>query len=280
MVFSRKTYAHILVLALGAWTGACGDGDGSGSPADGAAGGSVDGGSSAGSTGMISASKGGHVTEGSVSVDIPAGALSKDTKITANVVDSSKLPGAKLLVGDVYDLGPNGTKFLKPVTLTFDLVGAKFAEDEEPAIAYLAQDSWELLEDSAVKNGKVTATTTHFTFFGVVRHRAAAPMRTADAGPDSGSGNPGVAGSATCNGAGTDANHQCYEYHSPIPANIEMFKTQCADIIKGMLVTTCPSDKVGGCKVDEGGGTYSITWMYAMDPSEINCGKSGTVVSP
>ena len=120
---------------------------------------------------LITAAAGGTVSFGGMKADIPAGALATDTTITVQTVDVSTLPAPSTVVGAVYDLGPNGTTFSKPVKLTFDLDSTKLASDEVPSIAFVKAGAWELLPDSMIKDGKVVATTTHFTMFGVVKSK-------------------------------------------------------------------------------------------------------------
>jgi hypothetical protein len=120
----------------------------------------------------ITAAAGGSVSLGGLKADVPAGALASDTTITVRAVDVSTLPTPSEVVGPAYDLGPSGTTFSKPVTLTFDLDSTKLATGEVPHIAFVKAGAWELLADSMVKDGKVVATTTHFTVFGVVKQAA------------------------------------------------------------------------------------------------------------
>ena len=135
-----------------------------GSAPDGAAGGTT--------PFVITAAAGGAVSFGQMKADVPAGALAADTTLTARTLDVSTLPTPTAVIGAVYDLGPDGTTFSKPVTLTFDLDSTKLAADEVPYIAFVKAGAWELLADSMIKDGKVVATTTHFTPFGVVKQKA------------------------------------------------------------------------------------------------------------
>jgi hypothetical protein len=132
----------------------------------------VDGAAAGTAQAAITAATGGAVSLGQMKADIPAGALASDTTITVRAVDVSTLPTPSAVIGAVYDLGPDGTTFSKPVTLTFDLDATKLASDEVPSIAFVKGAAWELLADSMVKDGKVVATTTHFTSFGVVKQKA------------------------------------------------------------------------------------------------------------
>lgn len=168
------------------------------------------------------------------------------------VIDGSKLPDAKLLVGDVYDLGPDGTKFLKPVTLTFDLGGAKFAEGEVPTLAYLEKDAWRWLEDSAVKNGKVVATTTHFSRFTVKRNIApVAPIKDAGATDDA-SASKGTSYGCERGSSADQSTHSCTDdsFNMVLGQDLlDKIRAGCEQA-QGKIVSSCDlTGSVGGCRV-------------------------------
>ncbi len=122
----------------------------------------------------IKAATGGTVTAAGFLLEIPAGALAVDTDITVGVSNGAGLPSAASLVASVYDLGPNGTTFTKPVKLTIDVDATKLGT-KQPVVSYLAAGAWVSLTDSvSATGGKVTASTTHFTSFGVLGADAAA----------------------------------------------------------------------------------------------------------
>jgi len=116
----------------------------------------------------IAADKGGALTLGGIKANIPAGALSSDTKVTVEVLDKSAQPAASDIVADVFDFGPDGTTFNKPVTLELDVGDLKVPSGKDAMLAYLDGDKWVALADSKLSGGKVTATTMHFTPFTVV----------------------------------------------------------------------------------------------------------------
>ena len=65
---------------------------------------------------LISAAAGGTVTspDGLLTLTIPAGSLSEDTNISIEVVPESDYPPALVdagIVGEVYDIQPDGTVF-------------------------------------------------------------------------------------------------------------------------------------------------------------------------
>jgi hypothetical protein len=125
-------------------------------------------------TKKISAATGGTVTAAGFTLDIPAGALAVDTDITVGVGNGAGLPSAASLVASVYDLGPNGTTFTKPVKLTIDVDATKLGT-KQPVVSYLAAGAWVSLTNSmSATGGKVTASTMHFTTFGVLGADAAA----------------------------------------------------------------------------------------------------------
>jgi hypothetical protein len=116
---------------------------------------------------MVTAAEGGMVEAGAVALSVPPGALAADTELSVKVVDKADQPGAENIAIDVYDFGPDGTTFLKPVTMEFDLSGVNL-DGKDAYIAWLDGSSWTKLGDSAVEGGTITATTTHFTPFTVV----------------------------------------------------------------------------------------------------------------
>lgn len=63
---------------------------------------------------LVSATYGGTVTNGRVTLEFPAGALDEDTYVTMEMVDRSNL---------VVEFGPHGLVFNKPVTITWKLNG-------------------------------------------------------------------------------------------------------------------------------------------------------------
>jgi hypothetical protein len=138
---------------------------------------STDGGTT---TANIKATTGGTVTAGGLTIEIPAGALAADTNITVTISDGSTSPSPSTVVSSVYDIGPNGTTFTKPVKLTIAYDTAKLGT-KKPVVSYVSGGKWIALSDSSVASGKVTATTTHFTPFGVVGQEAAMCLAMAKA---------------------------------------------------------------------------------------------------
>ena len=133
----------------------CGDDDDSGSGKDGGSSGRNGGDKSDAGTPsstqvakkMITAKSGGKIESSGAALDIPAGALSKDTEITLGTIAKSDLPDAKNVASKGYDFGPDGTKFKKPVALTIDFDG-KVPDGKAAVLAWLDSGKWTKLDDS------------------------------------------------------------------------------------------------------------------------------------
>lgn len=156
-----------LILALGA--PACSS-SGSGDDDD-ASGNNTTGETPGSTTAEITAADGGDVELGHAKLSIPGGALADDTTVTVeSSKPSSSLPDASSLTGLVYDFGPTGTEFAKPVALTLPLA-AKPGDGKEAVIAYLNEDTntWEDLETTVGADG-AQADIMHFSKY-VIRVR-------------------------------------------------------------------------------------------------------------
>jgi hypothetical protein len=108
----------------------------------------------------IQAAKGGTVTlQGGPTVEIPAGALAADTVITVQQSSATAPDGA---VTAVYEFGPPGTTFSKPVTVTIPVpagttVGAIWTK-EDGATAYTSLPT-------TISGGTATAEASHFSIY-------------------------------------------------------------------------------------------------------------------
>jgi hypothetical protein len=106
----------------------------------------------------------GTLDVGAAALVLPEGALKEDTEISVTVKAKSGLPEAKNIALDVYDYGPDGTQFEKPVKLSFDMQGVKVPKDNKVTVAFLEGSKWTRLT-TTVKDGKASAETRHFTPF-------------------------------------------------------------------------------------------------------------------
>ena len=155
---------------------------------------------------------GGAVTssDGNLAVSIPAGALPADVTITTEPA-AAPADGA---VGAVYEIGPTGTQFAMPVTLTlhYDAADLNGAAESSLRVATFAGGSWQLLPGAVVdRQAKtVSGVTTHLSPYAVVAEEAGKTCATvqpgwgctATGGVDAGmgSGSTGPAGGGTQTG--------------------------------------------------------------------------------
>jgi hypothetical protein len=111
---------------------------------------------------LIKADTGGFVELSGFRVDIPAGALQRNTMITIDLPTS--LPAASYVVAD---FGPTGLSFAKPVKLTFPLVGVNLLGFDltEIAIWFWDGTQWRDPVGQATLTS-VSGKTTHFSTYG------------------------------------------------------------------------------------------------------------------
>ena len=101
-------------------------------------------------TQMISASEGGEIEigGGEAKIKIPAGALEKDTEISAKLYNTNGFNNKKALASKVVEFGPSGTKFKKPVVITIN--AGKAVKDKTVAAAVMKSDgTWSYSEKGA-----------------------------------------------------------------------------------------------------------------------------------
>ncbi len=122
----------------------------------------------------VTAAAGGTVTVSSaqdenlagVSVTIPAGALAQDTTITVTEGAPLSLPAGSKSVTPVVDLGPAGTKFAKPVTITLPFLAGEANTSDLSAVGVEADGTTTVYAGSALTVG---ATTLAFNVSGFTR---------------------------------------------------------------------------------------------------------------
>ncbi len=106
--------------------------------------------------------------DGKLKVTVPAGAL--DTEITVTIKAATSPPAGA--VGQVYEVGPSGVNFKKPVTVTMSYRDADLGR--KPAavliVATFASSKWEPMDDIVVDQTAktVSGTTTHFCPIGML----------------------------------------------------------------------------------------------------------------
>ena len=109
--------------------------------------------------------------EGNITVNIPSGALNKETTITATYIESPEILSTGLpteFLGAV-EFGPDGTEFNKPVTVTINLTKAPKNSKLAVFCYYAKEDIWEYVTDATPKSGqKATFEVTHFSKYHVI----------------------------------------------------------------------------------------------------------------
>jgi alpha-tubulin suppressor-like RCC1 family protein/uncharacterized protein YjdB len=124
--------------------------------------------------GAVIGAAGGTVVanQGNATLTIPAGALASPTTITVTPLASPPAPG-RIISNAAYELGPEGTTFAQPVTLTFKYpVAANAAADSIQliyGISRFSNGTWNPLPGSSVDvaTRTVTAQTSSFSQYGV-----------------------------------------------------------------------------------------------------------------
>jgi hypothetical protein len=152
--------------------------------------------------GTVGAS-GGQVStsDGALTVNVPAGALPGDTQITITEIQSP-IAGA---IGKTYEIGPTGTQFAKPVTLSFAYGGFDLMGTDPSAleVATIANGDWvALTSDSVDTNAKVASgQTSHLSPYGV---HAKSNANGKDGGSSGDATVGGDDGSSTDDGSSSD----------------------------------------------------------------------------
>lgn len=128
---------------------------------------------------------GGQVIEGEAFLDIPKGALKKNVNITIEKVNSDEVAvtGTFKLAGEIYEFGPSGQQFDKPVTIILEYDPEKLAAGEVPIICVYdpATKSW--INLGGVVNEAthtVMIQVTHFTKYAVLVKPAQATLSFKD----------------------------------------------------------------------------------------------------
>lgn len=108
--------------------------------------------------------------EKNLTINIPSGALSSDTNITAQYIESPEILSNKISTDflGAAEFGPDGTVFAKPVSVTINL--NKTPKNTSLAVfCYSAQyDVWEYVTDATTNGNKATFEVTHFSKYQVM----------------------------------------------------------------------------------------------------------------
>ncbi len=141
-------------------------------------------------------------SDGALQVAIPAGALSGDVMVT---IEPTASPGSGSL-GKVYEIGPTGTQFAMPVTLTLDYKALSLAGTDPSMlrVATFAAGSWQILSGASVdmQGQTVSGTTTHLSPYGITTAAAGAMCATVSGGTSCGGSGPAVGVDASVSAGG------------------------------------------------------------------------------
>ena len=191
---------------------------------------------------------GGQVAIGdTVVIDIPAGALASNTTITATATEAAAPPNT-VAAATPYLLGPEGTQFAVPVTLTL-----AFASSSADIVIYTAPantTAYQAMPTTVVDASHVRAQTTHFSIFA-----AAAPIANdevdATTSSDAGGTTSSDAATTTCTPVMAGGAQACT---FTATCDGHTYKAQCAG-----ADCTCITDGVTGMQVENVGTTCSHT---------------------
>jgi hypothetical protein len=181
---------------------------------------------------------GGAVTssDGKLALSIPPGAVGSNVTITTEPAT----PPAEGAVGTVYEIGPTGTQFAMPVTLTLHYTAADVSGMAESSlrVATFAGGSWQLLPGAVVDTQAktVSGVTTHLSPYAIIAEAAGKTCATVQGAmacdaPNATAGGGGgapICTPATCAGA-TNA---CGQY----PGST---MDSCIDGSKGYTASCC-----------------------------------------
>jgi hypothetical protein len=254
-------------------------------------------------------SKGGTVTEGDASVEVPKGALSSPTKIGVAVSKVTvAAPDGYELVGPAIAFTPHGLTFDVPVTLTLPYTSSS----TELAVLRLEDEkdkSWEVIEGGTFAKGSATLEVTTFSIYAVAAVSAAAdgaggaggmsavgdvggaPDSAAGASSASDAGAPAAGGAPpagdgdltfACDRMDTDGNglRICSDYFYPalvVQLAGGQIKKECPGAGNGVLLDACvTTGAVAGCfthDVDGLPGVNVTNWFYAGTKVDLMNGK-------
>jgi hypothetical protein len=232
-----------------------------------------------GSVSQTVGTAGGTVTsaDGDLTVDIPAGALPSDLSISVKKEATSPAAGN---IGAVYEIGPTGTQFAKPVTLTFNYGSLQLELRGTPLaalrVATIANGAWSSLdgfsEDQAAST--VSGTTTHLSPYTIIAGALVCVDMSQPKVCDGGCVVP------TCAGAGD----LCGGY----PGSTQ----SCTDSPDGFTASCCFAEDVPVCEtvslpnVCDGGtctspacGSTDVCGQLAPGSSPTSCNDTGNGVT-
>ncbi len=221
-------------------------------------------------------------SDGMLRVAIPAGALPGD--VTVTIVPTT--PPGSGAIGTVYELGPTGTQFAMPVTLSFAYSPTSLGPTDPSLlrVATFAAGSWQILSGASMdpKGLTVFGTTTHLSPYGIISAATGAMCATVSGGVScsggtdtgSGSGTAGMSGGGVASGGTTGAGgvtvsctpSTCADATNACAAYPGAAMTGCTDGPNGFMATCCfPS-----------GGSICLQAATGGSACAVDCAAGGT----
>jgi hypothetical protein len=179
-------------------------------------------------------------------VNVPSGAVGTDTTFTIVQSNSSPAPTGATPVAKVYNFGPEGATFTKPVVVTIPIDSSKLpagktAADVRIYTAPAGSGNYTVLATTVVDDSHVSAPTTHFSDF-----TAAVTSGPSDTIP------PDMAVSS--------------------PADMAMAKASSSDMTSGNCQPTCTSmNNMCGCTATCGTKMYGISCTQTATAGPAHC---------
>jgi hypothetical protein len=187
--------------------------------------------------------------------DIPAGALTVDTTITATRVSGGSTPENVVAVGPMYVFGPEGTQFRQPVTLKLSFIAAQLPMGTSPPdivvlTAPHGTTNFTTLAAMAVDATHVATTTMHFSDFVPVVMRPNGSDGGVAAGIDgavSDAGYVDLAGAVDLASCLVTCNQSTATYDGSTPGQMGHCITTCSGTVYEAKCTQYQAANLGPC---------------------------------
>jgi hypothetical protein len=183
---------------------------------------------------------------------VPPGAVTTDTTITITP-SAAAAPSGATAVSGVYNYGPEGTQFAKPVTITLTIDMSKLppcthTDDVRVYTSPKGAATYTQLDTTVVDDAHVSAATSHFSDFTAAVPDSASRMSCPDLGM------------VVADAASPEVTDMTVVSCPPTP-NCSQDYSKC------------------GCTGTCGGSTYSLSCYYpSSSPLTCDCKKDGVIV--
>lgn len=203
-------------------------------------------------------------SDGTLQIVVPAGALPANVDVTLTPITP---PGAGA-IGPAYDIGPTGTQFTTPVTLTFSYASLSLSGVDPSTLraATFAGGTWQILAGAVVdaQAKTVSGTTTHLSPYGIVVVSSGSVCAILQSNPSTCTGSP-ASGSSGGTAPDCPAGPTC-ETASNVCAGYPGATMQdCSDVAMGYTAACCFAPGAPIC--------FAIA-------NDVTCAGSGTSGGP